>query len=113
MAKHHASAGEVVDLKTWAKDLEVEKSKAIVKTHGLEIARLVIEAGVHMQHTDYCSVKGAVVIHCIEGEISVKTAAVTKSVKKGQLVFFDGGTGHALTGVEKSVVLLTIVLPQS
>jgi quercetin dioxygenase-like cupin family protein len=113
MATHHAEAGEVVDLATWANDLRVEKSKVIKKTTGLELARLVIEAGADMHPADYCSVDGAVVIHCIEGEIIVKTLAAEKSVKQGQLVYLDGDTEHALAGVMKSVVLLTIVLPQN
>jgi quercetin dioxygenase-like cupin family protein len=112
MATHHAAAGEVVDLRTWANDLKVEKSKVITKTTGVELARLVIDAGVDMHHTDYCSVKGAVVIHCLEGEITLKTSRATKSIGKGQLVYLDGDTEHALVGVLKSVVLLTIVLPQ-
>ena len=110
MATHHASAEEIVDLKTWANDLEVEKSKVIVKTTGVELARLVIDAGVDMHNSNYCSVKGVVVIHCIEGEITLKTPGATKSIKKGQLVYLDGDTEHALVGVKDSVVLLTIVL---
>ncbi len=112
MATHHAAAGEVVNLKTWANDLKVEKSKVIKKMAGLELARLVIDAGVDMHHADYCSVKGTVVIHCIEGEITLKTSDAVKSIKKGQLVFLNGDTEHALVGVKKSVVLLTIVLTQ-
>ncbi len=113
MATHHAAAGEVVDLKTWANDLKGEKSKVITKTTGIELARLVIDAGVDMHHSDYCSVKGAVVIHCIEGEITLKTSDATKSIEKGQLVFLNGDTEHALVGVKNSVVLLTIVLSQN
>jgi hypothetical protein len=43
----------------------------------------------------------------------VKTPAAEKSVKQGQLVYLDGDTEHALAGVKKSVVLLTIVLPHN
>lgn len=111
MATHHAVEGEVVCLKTWASDLEVEQSKAITKTSGLELARLVIDAGVDMHHSNYCSVKGAVVIHCIEGEIILKTPDMTKSIKSGQLAYLNGGTEHAISGVVRSIVLLTIVLP--
>ncbi len=51
MATHHAAEGEVVCLKTWANDLAVEKSKVITKTSGLELARLVIDAGTNMHHS--------------------------------------------------------------
>lgn len=110
MATHHAVSGEIVDLKTWASDLDQEKSKVITKTQGLELARLVISAGVDMHHSDYCKVLGATVFQCIEGHIILKTPDNQVSIKEGQLVFLEAGTEHALIGVDKSVVLLTIVL---
>jgi hypothetical protein len=113
MATHHAAAGEVVDLETWANDLPAEKSKVITKTRGLELARLVIGAGVDMHHADYCSVPGAVVIHCIEGEVLLKTSTAQVALRPGQLAYLDGGTEHALAGIDDSVVLLTIVLSEA
>lgn len=110
MATHHAVSGEIVDLKTWSSDLEVDKSKVITKTEGLELARLVIEAGVDMHHSDYCSVKGPTVFHCIEGHVNLKTPDKLISIQQGQLVFLEAEANHALIGVKNSVVLLTIVL---
>ncbi|HKJ53039.1 MAG TPA: hypothetical protein VKB27_16215 [Gammaproteobacteria bacterium] len=110
MATHHAAAGEIVDIATWANDLPVEKSKVIAKTRGIELARLVIGAGVDMHNSEYCSVDGTVVIHCIDGEILLKTREARISLSPGQLAYLDGGTEHALAGVKNSVVLLTIVL---
>ena len=110
MATHHAVSGEIVDLKSWASDLKIEKSKVIAKTEGLELARLVIDAGVDMHHSDYCSVNGASVFHCIEGHVTLKTIDNQISIQEGQLVFLEAGVKHALIGVKKSVVLITIVL---
>ncbi len=110
MATHHALSGEVVDLKTWSSDLAIDKSEVITKTKGLELARLVIEAGFDMHHSDYCSVKGATVFHCIEGHVNLKTPDREISIQQGQLVFLEAETDHALIGIEKSVVLLTIIL---
>lgn len=110
MATRHATSGDVVDLKTWADDLKVIKSKVITKTQGLELARLVIGAGVDMHHAEYCSVEGATVFHCIEGHVQLNTRNAQSSIKSGQLVFLDAGVEHALVGVEDSVVLLSIVL---
>jgi len=110
VATHHAVSGELVDLKSWANDLEVEKSKVITKTKGLELARLVVDAGVDMHHSKFCSVNGASVFHCIEGHVTLKTVHKEISLKQGQLVFLEAGVEHALIGVDNSVVLLTIVL---
>ncbi len=110
MATHHAVAGEPVDLATWGQELTPEHSKAITKTQGLELARLVLQAGEEMHPDGYCKVPGPVVIHCIDGEIKVRTRDIVESLKNGQLLYLEGGTEHALTGVCKSIVLLTIVL---
>lgn len=110
MATHHAASGEVVDLATWANDLEWDTSKAITKSAGLELARLVIDAGYEMHPSDWCHVPGEVVIHCLEGEVDVRTPSGLITLRPGQLVYFEGGAKHALTGVKRSVVLLSIVL---
>ena len=110
MATHHAVAGEPVDLATWGQELTPEHSKAITKIHGLELARLVLQAGEEMHQDGYCSVPGPIVIHCINGEIKVRTRDIVETLTDGQLLYLEGSTDHALTGVCKSIVLLTIVL---
>ncbi len=110
MATHHASPGEVVDLATWGDELPAPHSKAIAKTAGLEIARLVLGAGEDMPAHDNCSVPGPIVIHCMEGEIEIATPAGRERLRPGQLLWLEGGMEHALKGVLASVVLLTIVL---
>jgi len=110
MSTHHAKACEVVDLASWADDLPTEHSKAIAKSSGLELARLVIKAGIDMHKKNYCHVDGPIVVHCIEGEIELKTPDSQIRLGAGQLAWLEGRTEHALTGVQDSVVLLTIVL---
>ncbi len=110
MATHHAVAGEPVDLATWGQELTPEHSKAITKTKRLELARLVLQAGEDMHPSDYCRVPGPIVIHCIDGEIKVRTRDIVETLKDGQLLYLEGDTDHSLTGVSKSIVLLTIVL---
>jgi len=110
MATHHAAPGELIDLKNWSNDLGEAKTKVITKTKGLELARLVIGAGVDMHHSKFCSVKGVSVFHCISGDVILKTRDDQISLKEGQLAYLEADTEHALLGVKMSVVLLTIVL---
>ncbi len=110
MATHHAIAGEPVDLATWGQEITPEHSKAITKIHGLELAKLILQAGEDMHPHGYCNVAGPIVIHCIHGKIRVRTRDIAETLTDGQLLYLEGGTDHALTGVVKSVVLLTIVL---
>ncbi|WP_299881230.1 hypothetical protein [uncultured Cocleimonas sp.] len=44
------------------------------------------------------------------GHVILKLLDEEISIQQGQLVYLDAGVKHALSGVQKSVVLLTIVL---
>lgn len=50
MATVGAQAGEIVNLETWAKDLNTDKTKAIVKTDQMELIRLVFSVGRSIPH---------------------------------------------------------------
>ncbi len=110
MATHHAQSGEVVDLDSWADDIPEKKSKAIAKIQNLELARLVVDADTEIHHSKYCQVTGPIVIHCLEGEVAVTMSEKTVHIKTGQLVYLEAKTDHCLTGITRSIVLLTIVL---
>ncbi len=110
MATKHAEPGEIVDLGSWAQDLPEEKSKAIAKTARLELARLVIDAGKDMHESGFCHVSGPIVVHCLEGEIELETREKKIRISEGQLTYLPGEAEHAIRGILRSTVLLTIVL---
>jgi hypothetical protein len=110
MATHHAEPGEVVDLATWSADLPVDKSKVIAKIAHLELARLVISGGAEMHSSGYCRVPGPIVIHCLEGEIELRTPEATRIIRGGQLAYLLSEMEHSIRGIQDAVVLLTIVL---
>ncbi|MBK6599218.1 MAG: hypothetical protein IPG25_15590 [Proteobacteria bacterium] len=110
MATHHAQPGELVDLTSWADDIPSEGSKAITKIDRLELARLVVPADTEMHRSKYCRVSGPIVVHCLDGEIELKTRDAVTTIKAGQLVYLLADTDHAIRGILDSVVLLTIVL---
>lgn len=106
MSTHHAKPNEIVDLKTWAQDMPTEKTKAIVKTKQMELARLVILAGEEFkQH----HVSGPITVHCIQGEIDFCAMGSTKTLQAGQLLYLESGQPHALKAHSDAVILLTIV----
>ncbi|HZJ96058.1 MAG TPA: cupin domain-containing protein [Thiopseudomonas sp.] len=107
MATHHASPAEVVDLGTWAQDLPNEKTKAIVKTDEMELARLVIPAG---KEIPTHKVTGPIIVHCISGEIELTAMGKTQLLMPNQLLYLMSDEPHLVKAVEDSVVLLTIIL---
>lgn len=110
MATHHAVPGEIVDLANWADDLPNEKTKVIIKTNDIELARLVIPKG--KEYPNH-KVSGPIVVQCIQGKIEVTAMEETKELHSGQLLYLKSGEPHSLKGVEDAVVLLTISLLQT
>ena len=106
MATHHASPSEIVDLETWAQDLPSEHSKIIVKTHEMELARLVFPAGDKFQNH---KVSGPIVVHCIKGEIEFTAMGATRILKPGQLLYLKPDEPHSILAIADAVVLLTII----
>lgn len=106
MATHHASPAEVVDLETWAEDMPNEKTKVIVKTDEMELARLVIPAG---KEIPIHKVTGPIVVHCINGKVEFTAMDKTQTLLPNQLLYLNPDELHLVKAVEDSVVLLTII----
>lgn len=107
MAIAHAAPGQLVDVQPLGNKLSESRNVALFKTDELEVIRLVMPAGKTMpSHW----VKGEVTMHCLEGAVSLTAGGQTRQMKAGQLVWLEGGVDHALTAVQDSSLLLTIVL---
>jgi len=107
MATHHAAPGEIVDLASWADDLPNEKTKVIIKTNDIELARLVIPKG--KEYPNH-KVSGPIVVQCLQGKVELTAMGATQELYSGQLLYLVAGEPHSLKGVEDSVILLTILL---
>jgi len=107
MATHHAAPGEIVDLASWADDLPNEKTKVIIKTNDIELARLVIPKG--KEYPNH-KVSGPIVVQCLQGKVELTAMGATQELHSGQLLYLVAGEPHSLKGVEDSVILLTILL---
>jgi quercetin dioxygenase-like cupin family protein len=105
MATHHAAPGEVVDLANWAHDLPVEKTKIIVKTDQIQLARLVMPKGKEFLNH---KISDPLVIQCIKGQIEFTAMGVTQEFRPGQLLYLMAEEPHSLKGIEDAVILLTI-----
>mgnify|MGYP003381539457 CR=1 FL=1 len=106
MATHHAKPNEIVDLATWSQDLAVEKTKVVLKTQELEVARLVLPAGKILKEHQ---VSGPITVHCIAGSTEFTAMGISQTLNPGQLVYLPADELHALNAITDSIILLTIV----
>jgi quercetin dioxygenase-like cupin family protein len=54
-------------------------------------------------------VDGPITVHCLEGQIAFTANGHARPVRSGQWLYLPGGIPHTITGVEDSLVLLTVM----
>lgn len=106
MTTHHAEPNEIIDLETWAMDMPTEKSKVIIRTKDMELARLVIPAGKEFKEHQ---VSGPITVQCVKGDITFTAEGQSQDLKPGQLVYLLADVPHDLVAKTDSIILLTII----
>jgi quercetin dioxygenase-like cupin family protein len=106
MALHHATSGEVIDLRAFADDVRNTRTSALVKSDSFEAIQLVVRAGAQI---DAHEVAGQLTLLCMEGRVTIGLQDGAVELSAGQWVFFDGGVRHSVDAIEDSSLLLTII----
>lgn len=107
MAIPHAAPGVPVDLRQQGEGFSNPQTVALVKNEAFEAIRMVIPAGHEVCH--HHSVEGPITVQCVEGHVSFTADGDKRSLRAGGWLFLPGGVPHAISGVEDSVILLTIL----
>jgi quercetin dioxygenase-like cupin family protein len=109
VALAHARPGQVIDIAPLGAALRESASHAILKTHALELMRVVLRAGeVLPPHSVY----GESTLLCIEGVVSVDMTAEGRcELRPGQLLLLPALAQHAIRAQEDASLLRTVQLP--
>lgn len=107
MAIHHASSGELIDIRPLRGELKNASTRTLYKSTHLEVFRMVLLAGKTMPAHQ---VAGEVTVQCIEGAIEFTSTGKSQTLREGDLLCLAGGEVHALKAVEDSSVLVTLLL---
>lgn len=107
MAISHVAPCIPVDLQPPAEVLSEAKTNALVKNDEFEAIRLVIPQGHEVCRNH--QVEGPITIYCLKGQIALTADGEKRAVSEGQWLFLPGGVPHTISGVEDSLVLLTIM----
>jgi quercetin dioxygenase-like cupin family protein len=108
MALKRAKSGEVVDLRPLGDKLNAAKTSAIIKSEHFEAIRLIVHAGSTIPTHE---VAGNVMLHCLEGHVRLGLGNGNIDLKAGEWVYLDRCEDYAISGVEDSCVLMTILFP--
>jgi quercetin dioxygenase-like cupin family protein len=103
----HAKPGQTIDISPLGPKLDKQQTTTLVKTHELEVIRLVLPAGKEIRRH---SVPGEITVQCLEGKVAFCTNDEERELTAHQLLYLDGSHEHALRAMEDSSVLVTILL---
>jgi len=107
MAIHHASSGELIDIRPLNDALKTTPTTVLFKSSHLEVSRTVLRAGKEVPPHE---VVGEMTVQCLEGRVELAAAGTTQSMRAGDLVCLAGGETHSLRAIEDSSVLITMLL---
>ena len=107
MALHHASSGELIDVRPLRENLDSAITKTLYKSNHLDVFRMLLRTGKTMPAHHAA---GEITVQCLEGCIEFAFAGISQRMREGDLICLAGGETHALNAVEDSSVLVTILL---
>ncbi len=108
MSIPHIKSGEVVQLPLGT-TLGGSRTTTLVKTTDLELIRLIIPAG---KVIPLHKAPGEITVQCLEGRVAFTAEGKTQELTAGQLLYLTAGEPHALTGLEDTSLLVTLLLPK-
>jgi quercetin dioxygenase-like cupin family protein len=108
MAIPHARPGQPIDIHPLGEALRFTATHAIVKTHALELIRVVLRGG---QALPPHRVAGESTLLCLEGELAVTIVGHTVRISAGQVVLLPAHCEHAVQALSDASGLLTMQLP--
>lgn len=107
MALKHAKPGEVVNLLCHAENSD-PISQALVSEPRMELMRLILEAGKQLPAH---AVAGPITLYCHQGSVEVESGDGWQPMHDNDLMYLDGGTGHAVRALTDAIMLVTIFRP--
>ena len=108
MALQHARPGEAIDIRPLGARLREVATHALLKTHALEVIRVVLAAGeAQPRHR----VAGELTLLCIEGQVQVEAGALSCRLDAGHLLLLPAGAEHSVRALADASLLLTLQLP--
>ncbi len=106
MALKHLAPGEMAHAGPLGDALATTRTYTLVRTDDLQIFRLVLRAGADLaQH----AVRGAMVFHCIEGEVIFRAPGCELRMRPGDLTHVGAGAPHSVHPVTDMSALVTVL----
>jgi quercetin dioxygenase-like cupin family protein len=102
MDKPLVEPGGIVNVRCLGAKLEA----ILVKTRNVKIVHLVIPTGMTVSRYE---AQGEIILHCLEGRVSLAALGKTQELKAGQLSYFCIDELVSIQGIEHASLVATII----
>lgn len=106
MSLHHATSGELIEIRPLGDKLTDSASIALVRTNDFEVMRLVLPKGKSIPEHE---IEGELTLQCLEGSVEVDAQGQRQQLQAGQMIYLQGKTPYALSAPENASVLMTML----
>ena len=106
MAEPIANPGRTVCLEPLTSIDETSRKTTLVKTPQVEIIQLIVPAG---RDVPTHQAQGDMIVHCLEGRVSLFALGKTYDLKPGQLLHLSLEDQFSMRGIDNASVLVTLV----
>ena len=86
--------------------LGAEQQTLLVKTHNIKIVHFVIPVG---QTIPTHEAQGEIILHCLQGRVSLAALGTNQELKAGQLSYFCVDEPVSIQAIEHASLIVTII----
>lgn len=110
MNKGHIESGEVVNLETLKRDMNVDASYALVKSKDMEVIRMSLNEGKTIEEH---KVEGEVSVQCLKGDILFMVDGKAVELKDNDWLYLEKRQAFSYSVKKDTILLLTILFTHS
>ena len=105
MSAIKTSVGEVIRVGSLGSELKAAQLVTLVKTDALEVFQLMVPSG---QLVPTHELQGDVVVHCLEGRVSLKALGAIRDLEAGELLCFFSNEPFSVKGIEGASLIISV-----
>jgi quercetin dioxygenase-like cupin family protein len=105
MNEELARSGQIVDIESRS-DFSESQKIVLAKTYDMEIIQFIVPAD---QDVPKYEAQGEVILHCLEGRVSIVALSEVHDLKAGKLLYLSKNEPFSIQGIEHASLLATIV----
>lgn len=105
MNEELARSGRIVDIEARLDSINSQKT-VLAKTYDMEIVQFIVPGRGSIPKYE---AQGEVILHCLEGRVSIFALGKAHDLKAGQLLYLSKNEPFSIQGIEHASLLATIV----